>query len=138
MTGTEETRIAVAMQIARLGAVEPLNDAKLGELTKVGLRRFDDIASLRFAVDGLLEDSKLEGVPSPAQFAALAPKRESSDCADCCNGWIEVRPGGHRCGCVEGGLLADCWKCHGAGFVEDESYTVSERCHCLMAKAVEA
>ena len=135
MTATDETRIAVGVQIARLGAVEPLSDAKFGELTRVGLRAFDDIPSVRSVVEGLLEDSKLEKVPSPAQFAALAPRRERSDCADCCNGWVEVRPGKRPCGCVEGGLLPDCWKCHGAGFVEDENYTVSGRCHCRRAAA---
>ncbi len=92
MTETEETRIAVAVQIARLGAVEPLNDAKLGELVKVGLRRFDDIAAVRAVVNGLLEDSKLEGVPSPAQFAGLAPKREKQIGCDDCDGtgWKQV------------------------------------------------
>ncbi len=73
-------------------------------------------------------------VPQPGDvLKALAADTICSDCCD--TGLVGVRPGGHRCGCVEGGLLADCWKCHGTGFIEDESYKAVERCHCVTAKA---
>jgi hypothetical protein len=91
MTDTDANRRACMKQIARLGAIQPMNDAKCAGLLDVAVGRFPDAVSVRSAVDGLLEDPLITEVPTPAAFGQLAPARERRiGCEKCDEGWIQV------------------------------------------------
>ena len=92
MKDSKTNRAAAVDQIARFGAIEPLNDAQLVELTKTAVDHFDTRADLELAV-GVWVQTR-ERCPKPFELIDLAQLRRSlsrraTKCdGSCDDGWI--------------------------------------------------
>jgi len=92
MKDSKTNRAAAVDQIARFGAIEPLNDAQLVELTKTAVDHFDTRADLELAVSVWVQTR--ERCPRPFELIDLAHLRRSlsqraTKCdGSCDDGWI--------------------------------------------------